>query len=388
MITTGKHIAIIGGGPGGLTLARLLQQAGMQIKVFERDENRQVRQQGATLDLHDDSGLKALTRAGLLDQFKKHYRPGADKMRITDAHATVLFDDHAQKSEDHFGSGHFRPEIDRGPLRDILIESLAPDSIQWNSQFTDMTPSGEGWQLRFKNSEPQYADLVIAADGANSKVRPYLSKLKPIYSGITVIEGNIYHAIQNAPELYKLVQNGKVFAFGDGRSIILSAKGEGSLSFYTGTWEEENWGSNCGIDLSDRIQLYNWFKQRFSKWSPLWHELFASNDSYFIPRPMYHYPLDQEWETRANLTMIGDAAHRMPPYAGEGVNMAMLDALELFEALIDPQFHDQQTALQHFEEKMLLRASEITRYTLEQTNSMHSRVALNNMLQMFNNPPQ
>lgn len=383
-----KKIAIIGGGPGGLTLARLLQQKGVNVKVYERDMDRTARQQGATLDLHGDSGLKAIVKAGLLDAFKASYRPGADKLRLTDEHATLFFDDHGQKQEEDFGNEHFRPEIDRGPLRDLLIASLDENVMEWNAQFTELKPSGDGWMLQFKNKPSAYADLVIAVDGANSKLRPYFNAPQAIYSGIAVVEGNIYKAAKNAPRLNELTKGGKVFAFGHEKSIILSAKGEGSLSFYTGTKESEDWTKNNGIDFSNREEVKNWFKQCFSDWPPLWEELFNSDESYFVLRPMYHFPLDQSWKTLPNLTMIGDAAHRMPPYAGEGVNMAMLDALELSEALTDPKFEDVHSALQHFEKQMQKRASEITKVTLEQTESLHSKNALKNMMHMFNNPPE
>ncbi|MDH7462718.1 FAD-dependent monooxygenase [Chitinophagaceae bacterium 26-R-25] len=85
-----KKIAIVGGGPGGLTLARLLQIKGADVKVYERDANKDVRVQGATLDLHDDSGLEALRKAGLMDAFKENYRPNADRIRIVDSSANTL----------------------------------------------------------------------------------------------------------------------------------------------------------------------------------------------------------------------------------------------------------------------------------------------------------
>ena len=71
MLLKNKQIAIVGGGPGGLTLARLLQLKGANVKVYERDINKDARVQGTTLDLHEESGLKALRHAQLLDEFKK-----------------------------------------------------------------------------------------------------------------------------------------------------------------------------------------------------------------------------------------------------------------------------------------------------------------------------
>ena len=86
----GKKIAIVGGGPGGLTLARLLQQSGAQVAVYERDQSRNARVQGSALDLHEDSGLAALEAAGLREAFWANHRPDLNNLRLTDANGTVL----------------------------------------------------------------------------------------------------------------------------------------------------------------------------------------------------------------------------------------------------------------------------------------------------------
>jgi len=75
--------------------------------------------------------------------------------------------------------------------------------------------------------------------------------------------------------------------------------------------------------------------------------------------------------------MLGDAAHRMPPYAGEGVNMAMQDAYELAEALISGE------GIAVYEKKMLERAAEVTAITLESTERLHSEGAVDWLLGMF-----
>ncbi|HEV8515882.1 MAG TPA: NAD(P)/FAD-dependent oxidoreductase [Cyclobacteriaceae bacterium] len=385
MLFKNKKVAIIGGGPGGLTLARLLQLQVADVKVFERDKDQSVRQQGATLDLHEDSGLLAIRKAGLLEEFKKLFRPGADIMRITDSQATILLDGHLEEKTDTFGDEARRPEIDRGPLRDLLINSLQEGTIVWNSKFTELKPNSNGWDIHFENGNSVYADLVIAADGDNSKIRKYITDIQPIYSGVTIVEGNIYNAKKNAPKLWELTKGGKVFAMGGCKTIILSAKGEGSLSFYTGTKENEDWVKTSGIDFEDKHQVYDWFKLRFADWSNDWHELFETDESYFVPRPQYHFPLDQHWKTLPNLTMLGDAAHRMPPYAGEGVNQAMKDALELAEALTESDFKNAVDAIASFEKKMCERASEITQETLENTERMHSENSLKIMLEFFTN---
>ena len=142
-----SSIAIVGGGPGGLTLARLLQIRGVEVKVYERDKNRDVRAQGATLDLHEESGLKALREAGLGEAFRANYRPGAEKLRVMDQHARILRDEHGSATAETS-----RPEIDRGPLQKILLDSLLPDTIVWGSHFVSLSPRNGSWELQFKRA--------------------------------------------------------------------------------------------------------------------------------------------------------------------------------------------------------------------------------------------
>lgn len=378
MLLQNKKIAIVGGGPGGLTLAKLLQLKGADVNVFERDEDKTARQQGATLDLHEESGLEALRRAGLTEAFYANYRPEAGKLQILDKFARIKMDDHT--AEDF---GDQRPEIDRAPLRDILINSLSEGTIIWDSQFISIEKENNGWLLHFKNEKTFYADIVIGADGANSKIRSYITDIKPVYSGITIVEGNVYNAEKNASKLWELTNGGKIFAFGDEQSIILSAKGEGSLSFYTGCKVAENWVEKSNIDFNNKEQVFSWFKTAFGSWNEIYKELFASKEMWFVPRPQYHFPLNQTWTTLPNLTMLGDAAHRMPPYAGEGVNQAMQDSFELAEVLTSNEFTDIQTAISHYEKQMQKRASEVMQETLRSTEMLHSDDPITKMLKMF-----
>ncbi|GAB4028085.1 FAD-dependent oxidoreductase [Spirosoma gilvum] len=375
---TNKKIAIVGGGPGGLTLARLLQQKGADLTVYERDQNEHVRVQGATLDLHDDSGLRALEEAGLMAAFKAVYRPGADRMRIVDKAGAILFDDDFNSSDELF-----RPEIDRGPLRKLLLDSLQPGTVVWDSQLVLLTPSGNGWQLDFKNGTSAYADLVIAADGANSKIRPFITPIKPFYSGVTIVEGSVYDSEISVPSIHNLLNGGKIFALGDEKTLIVSSKGDGSLVFYTGCKTDELWFRDNEIDFSDRAQALSWFKETFAGWDERWGELINNASLPLTLRPQYCMPLDQTWDALPNLTMLGDAAHLMPPYAGEGVNMAMLDALELSHCLTNETYADTLSAIAEYENQMRTRASEMARMTLEQTDSLHSASAISNLLELF-----
>ena len=158
MLLDNKKIAIVGGGMAGLTLARLLQIKDAEVKVYERDFNEHTRVQGATLDLHEGTGLEALKRAGLLDEFYKYHRPVASKMLLVDKSLNIKFDEHEFAEI----TAERRPEIDRAPLRDILLHSLKRDTVVWDCNFALMQREKNGWLLQFKNGTSAYADIVIA----------------------------------------------------------------------------------------------------------------------------------------------------------------------------------------------------------------------------------
>ncbi|MFD0939536.1 FAD-dependent oxidoreductase [Pedobacter boryungensis] len=383
MLIQNKQIAIVGGGPGGLTLARLLQLQNVNVKVYERDVDKNARVQGSPLDLHENSGLAAIRKADLLEEFKKNYMPGADKTTITNDQAEIVFTDHETKKEENFGDQYFRPEIDRGVLRKLLINSLHPDNIVWNSHFLSMDKQGEGWLLHFKNGKSTYADIVIAADGANSKIRPYITNIKPFYSGITMLEGNIYKGEKVVPKVSAILRGGKIMAFGNEKDILMGQKANGEIGFYASFKAAENWATTSGLDFKDHNQVLNWFKKAYPEWSTIWHELFENTTVPFIPRPIYCMPLDQTWEAQSNITLLGDAAHVMPPFAGEGVNMAMLDALELSEVLSSNEHETIAKAIASYETVMRKRASQMAQESLDNGERMHSKNALEIMTAFF-----
>lgn len=378
-----QKVAIIGGGPGGLTLARLLLQKGMDVKVFERDLNRDVRSQGATLDLHENSGLKAIKAAGLLNGFKRAYRAGAEKGRVVDKMGNILFDEHEKETtEIDFDSPDARPEIDRSDLRNLLLNSLLPDTVAWNSQFVSMTPAGAQWAIEFKNGATVLADVVIGADGSNSKVRPFVSSIQPFYAGITILQGNVEQGKMKAPRVHELLRGGKIYVHHAGKYLHISAKGDGSIDFYVSIKIDEAWANDCRINFSDCAQVKQWFKTVFAEWGNIWFELFENVDLPILVRPQYAIPSDQTWEAKSNLTLLGDAAHIMAP-SGEGVNLAMLDALELSECLTNEHFKDTQTAIAAYETAMRERAAREVATSFEMIEWMHAEDAQDRIIEFF-----
>ena len=126
--------------------------------------------------------------------------------------------------------------------------------------------------------------------------------------------------------------------------------------------------------------MLEWFKSEYTGWSSVWYELFEKAEPPFIPRRIYCMPLDQTWEALPNMTMIGDAAHVMPPFAGEGANMAMLDALELSECLTSGKHENLPEAGSFYETNMRQRAAGATKESLENGERMHSADALEKMV--------
>lgn len=383
MLLNNKKIAIIGAGPGGLTLARLLQIKGSKVKVYERDVNQEARVQGSPLDMHEESGWAALRKANLIEEFKKNVRKGADKKIIVNEKAEIIFSDHETNPGADSDNEPPRPEIDRGALRKVFLESLQPDTVIWDSHFVSMERKNEGWLMHFKNGFSAYADLVFAADGANSKIRPYVTNINAFYSGITMVEINIDNAAVTIPHIYAMLNGGKVMAFGNGKCLLGGQKGNGSLGFYASFKPDEHWALTSGLDFLDKTKMLAWFKEEYKEWSSIWYEIFENAVVPVIPRPIYCIPLDQTWQAQPNVTLLGDAAHVMPPFAGEGANTSMSDALELSECLTSDKYETLGEAISYYEINMRKRAAIAAKYSLENGERMHSEGALEKMMGIF-----
>lgn len=136
----GARISVIGAGPGGLTCARILQRRGIPVTVYDRAAGPDAHNQGGTLDLHADNGQIALREAGLLDGFFELARPEGQEMRQLDLTGTLM--SHQLPDEGEL----FKPEIDRGQLRDLLLGSLEPGTVRWGRSSTGSAgpPRGRG----------------------------------------------------------------------------------------------------------------------------------------------------------------------------------------------------------------------------------------------------
>ena len=158
-------VAIIGGGPCGLTLARLLECKGIDYVVYERDESESSNRAGGSLDIHSETGQHALRDGGLLDEFKRFARYDDTTFTVADKLGKGVF---------QLGQGRDAPEIDRSELRQILLDAIPKDKIKWGHALTSVTVSEDNRPvLQFANGAVLSGfKLVVGADGAWSKVRP------------------------------------------------------------------------------------------------------------------------------------------------------------------------------------------------------------------------
>lgn len=342
-------IAIVGGGPGGLTLARILDCHGIEPTVFERDSHPLERPQGGTLDLHETSGLLALERAGLMDVFQTIARYEDQGTRLLDKRGQLLFE------ERDAASGH-RPEVDRTALRTMLLDALPEATVRWNRPLRELREHGDGrWTLVFDSGVEGPFDLVIGADGAWSRVRPLLSPYQPQYSGLCFVEFGIDDVDRSHPALARLVGRGKMSVEGDGKAIIVQRNGNSHFRGYAIFRVPLGWVERR-FDFRSPKAFRDGLMREFTGFADDILALFRASNDHFAIRPIHALPVGHCWAHRKGLTLIGDAAHVMSPFGGEGVNNAMLDAAELARSLTECPSWD--AAVTEHEARMFARVVE------------------------------
>ncbi|MCX4626299.1 NAD(P)/FAD-dependent oxidoreductase [Streptomyces sp. NBC_01443] len=356
--SSAPRIAIIGAGPGGLTCARILQQHGIAATVHERDASRSARGQGGTLDMHPDSGQDALRQAGLLEGFLALARPEGRQMRLVGRDGSVLFDAVPPEAGTEDGTEDGNPEIDRGQLRDLLLDSLDPGTVHWGHKLAHVEPltASTHHRLHFADGTTTEADLVIGADGAWSQVRRLLSDATPVYTGVTFVETGLDQADTRHPALASLTGDGTMMALDDNRGFVAQRNSHQHIRVYIGMRTDENWYRKAGVDLAAEGAVREALLEEFTGWSRDLLGFITATDTGYVNRPLYALPVPHAWRHTPGLTLLGDAAHLMSPFSGMGANLAMLDGADLARALIDNTAVDD--AVRAYEDLLLPRSRE------------------------------
>jgi 2-polyprenyl-6-methoxyphenol hydroxylase-like FAD-dependent oxidoreductase len=340
-------VTIIGAGLGGLTLARVLYVHGIAANVYEAEASANVRAQGGMLDIHEENGQIALRAAGLFDKFREIIHPGGQAMRALDKKGNLLLE--------HFDDGTGgRPEVPRGELRRILLESLPATTVRWGSKLVSASPlEGGRHVLTFSDGSTETTDLLVGADGAWSKVRPLLSEAKPAYVGYTYVETYLFDSDTRHKASAEAVGGGAMFALAPGKGIMAHREPDGVLHTYAGLKKPENWSAS--IDFDDSAAALAMIANEFDGWAPALTALIADGETNLVPRAIYALPVKHRWNRVPGVTLIGDAAHLMAP-SGEGANLAMYDGAELGKAIAANR-GDVEAAVLAYEKELFPRSA-------------------------------
>ncbi|MEV5597414.1 NAD(P)/FAD-dependent oxidoreductase [Streptomyces sp. NPDC052496] len=371
---THHPIAIVGAGLGGLALARVLHVHGIEAVIYEREAGRHVRTQGGMLDIHEDTGQQALRAAGLYDRFRTLVHQGGEATRVLDPQGTVRL------QEEDEGDGT-RPEVDRGQLRDLLLDSLPEGTVRWGSKVTGARALGGGrHEVTLADGTAFTTGLLVGGDGAWSKIRPLVSRAVPAYTGISFVESDLLDADTRHPDSAALVGGGSFFCLGDERGILAHRESDGSLHLYTALKTGPDWAATLpGLDADTAKKAV---LAHFDGWDEGLRALIADADGALIPRPIHALPVGHRWDRVPGVTLLGDAAHLMSPFAGEGANLALFDGAELGRAIAA---HPDaiESALAAYEEALFPRSEAAAAESAANLELMFGEQGLERLLAMF-----
>nr|WP_025828943.1 NAD(P)/FAD-dependent oxidoreductase [Acetobacter persici] len=318
-------VTIVGAGLGGLVLARILHIHGITATVFEAEASAEIRMQGGQLDIHEHDGQFALASAGLTDAFRSIIHHGAEAMRVLSRDGTVLFD-----AQDN--SGGNRPEVLRGDLRRILLDSLPDGMVRWGKKLEKVATTGCGhYELTFSDASTVVSRLLVGADGAWSRVRPLLSDAQPVYTGVAFVETWLEDVDVKHPLAAQVVGKGSLIVPAPRQGIFVHREPNDVLHAYIALKRSTEW--LAGIDFDNPSAVRACLASEFAGWAPGCLSLIMEGTMPPVLRKLYGLPIDHQWATRSGVTLLGDAAHLAPP-AGEGANLALLDGAELAAAII------------------------------------------------------
>jgi salicylate hydroxylase len=306
-------VVIIGAGIGGLTLAAALRRRAPRtdIEVYERDDGPFHRPQGYAIGLKNDGGLGALARFGLRDAVL-----AGDTSRVTN----FVFTDQRGRELLALAAGadekRVTYRVQRRHLKQVLLDAVGDTTIHYGKACVGYEPGAA--EALFAGGGRVAADAVVGCDGVASAVRQQMIGDRTNFLGLSAIYGDA--GVQPA---HPLLAGGYFMSLGDDGSSFFAYTQPDGTTHLSYTTHGETGG------LLDTV------RNGTAGWHPLIAELVAATKVESLGVRGYYDREPAARVTTHGVWLIGDAAHPMCPFQGQGANTAMLDALDVADLLVD-----------------------------------------------------
>lgn len=238
-------------------------------------------------------------------------------MKLVDSNGNVLADENVDGNQRAVDDSN-KPEVDRTALRDLLLDSLEPGTVHWSHKVQLIEATTSGWHEIHFTDGTIYSGvhLLVGADGAFSKVRPLVTDVQPFYSGITMVGQWATNVSTTHPWLSEYVGAGSLMMFDEGRAVICQRQSGDSIRTYAGLRKPLSWSKECGIDWNDHAAVRKAFAEDyFGDCGDDIKRLISECDDRLDMRHLWMLPVGLRWQSKPGVTLVGDAAHLMTPFA-------------------------------------------------------------------------
>jgi salicylate hydroxylase len=314
-------VIIVGAGISGLTLAAALTQLAPRIEVelYERDASASVRRKGYAISLKGDAGLAVLERLGVRDHVLAHDAQQVTNFVINDCRGRILL---ALPSAENDRSREIY-RVQRDHLQAVLADTLPDSLVRHGFQALGYEMLEGRCRVIFTGGRHVDGDVLVSCNGVGSPLRRQLIGDPPHFLGLSAITGDVAMTVDDP-----LLSGGYFMTLGDLGDSFFGYRQPGGVHFsYTSHVDPSALESTSQPELLNRVQAAT------ADWHPLIPMITVATDPDSIESRGYYDREPAKQIRDGNVWLIGDAAHPMSPFQGQGANTAMLDAVELAELL-------------------------------------------------------